>query len=67
MEENKLSLEERMKRLNEIIKEMENPDISLEESFELYKKGVTELKECNDMIDGIEKELIILEEGQEQL
>lgn len=66
MEEQKMSLEEHMKELNEIIREMETPDISLEKSFELYKKGVTRLKECTEMIDGIEKELIVLEEGQEE-
>lgn len=65
MENKDISLEERMKELNSIISEMENPDISLERSFELYKRGVTGLKECNEMIDNIEKELIILEEGQE--
>ena len=65
MENKDISLEEQMKELNSIISEMENPDISLERSFELYKSGVTRLKECNEMIDNIEKELIILEEGQE--
>lgn len=63
MEEKPLTLEERMKELNEIIKEMENPDIPLEKSFELYKKGVLRLKECTEMIDGIEKEIEVLEES----
>ncbi|MGN0165586.1 MAG: exodeoxyribonuclease VII small subunit [Lachnospiraceae bacterium] len=65
MEEKSITLEERMRELTNIVKEMESPDIPLEKSFELYKKGVTELKECTAMIDTIEKELIILEEGQE--
>lgn len=66
MDEKDMTLEERMRELNEIIREMENPDVSLEKSFELYKTGVTRLKECTDMIDNIEKELIVLEEGQEE-
>ncbi|MBQ8280945.1 MAG: exodeoxyribonuclease VII small subunit [Lachnospiraceae bacterium] len=66
MDEKDMTLEERMKELNEIIRKMENPDVSLEKSFELYKTGVTRLKECTDMIDNIEKELIVLEEGQEE-
>ncbi len=57
------SLEESMNELNRIISEMEKNDISLEESFELYKKGVKELRDCSEMIDRIEKEMIILEEG----
>ena len=57
------SLEESMNELNRIISEMEKNDISLEKSFELYKKGVKELRDCSEMIDRIEKEMIILEEG----
>lgn len=65
MENKDMTLEQRMEELNGIIKEMENPNISLEKSFELYKTGVTRLKECTGMIDNIEKELIVLEENQE--
>ena len=57
-------LSELMDELNDTIARMENPEISLEESFELYKKGVNTLKACNDKIDRIEKEMIIIEEGE---
>ena len=59
------SLEESMKELDGIIAGMEKSGISLEESFELYKKGVSELKHCSEMVDRIEKELIVLEEGED--
>lgn len=58
------TLEESMKELDEIIAEMEKPGISLEASFALYKKGVSELKNCSEMVDRIEKELTVLEEGE---
>ncbi len=64
--ENKKTLEESMEELDKIIKAMENSDISLEQSFALYKKGVAELKSCQDMVDMIEKELIVLEEGEDE-
>ena len=57
-------LSDLMEELNETISKMENPEISLEESFELYKKGVSTLKACNDKIDKIEKEMIVIEEGE---
>ncbi len=57
------NLEESMNELKNIISEMEKQDISLEESFRLYKEGVTELRACSAMIDRIEKEMEILEEG----
>jgi exodeoxyribonuclease VII small subunit len=53
-----------MNQLNEIIKQMSSSDVSLEASFKLYKEGVKTLKECTDMVDKIEKELIVLEEGE---
>ncbi len=59
------SLEEGIRELDEIVRKMENTDISLEESFELYKKGIIRLKECTEMIDGIERQLTIFEEGTE--
>ncbi len=59
------SLEEGIRELDEIVRKMESADISLEESFELYKKGVIRLKDCTGMIDRIERQLTILEEGTE--
>ena len=45
---------------------MEEEDISLEESFQLYKEGMEMLKLCNEKIDTIEKKMMILdEEGAE--
>ena len=59
------TLEASMAELDNIIKAMEDQNISLEQSFSLYKKGVSELKACQNMVDEIEKELIILEEGED--
>lgn len=44
---------------------MEAEDISLEESFELYHKGMDMLKSCNDKIDKIEKKMLVLDEEGE--
>lgn len=65
MVENSFKLEEAFEKLDKIIVDLENPDISLEDSFALYQEGVKLLKASNDSIDKVEKELIILSESGE--
>ncbi len=60
MANQEFKLEESFDKLNEIIEALEKPDISLENSFTLYQEGMMLLKACNDSIDKVEKELIIL-------
>ncbi len=63
MAEKELKLEEAFNSLNEVIESLEKPDVSLEDSFSLYQQGMKLLKSCNDSIDKVEKELIILSEN----
>ena len=51
-----------MDLLDEIIDKMEGNEVTLEESFNLYKQGVGLIKECNDSIDRVEKEVLKLNE-----
>ena len=61
-EENKLTIEESLEKLDEIISRMEDPEISLEDSFKLYENGIQKLKECSEMIDAVEKQVMKLTE-----
>lgn len=65
MAENQMKLEESFERLDQILAGLERPEVSLEDSFALYQEGVKLLKLCNDSIDKVEKELIILGENGE--
>lgn len=65
MAEKEMKLEESFEKLNQIVEALEKPDISLEDSFALYQEGMKLLKTCNDSIDKVEKELIILSENGE--
>lgn len=65
MAEKEMKLEESFEKLNHIVEALEKPDISLEDSFALYQEGMKLLKVCNDSIDKVEKELIILSENGE--
>ncbi len=64
-EEMNKGLSELMDELDELIEKMDDPSVSLEESFDMYRKGVLKLKICREKIEGIEKEIQILEEGEE--
>ena len=57
------SLEQSMEELEQVMEALNQPEVSLEESFSLYKKGMDLLLECNQAIDKVEKELMILEEN----
>ncbi len=60
------SLEAIFEQLDEIVGQLEGEDISLEDSFGLYHKGMDLLKVCNEKIDTIEKKMMILDENGEQ-
>lgn len=64
-EEKKESLEEMFARLEGVIAELEKDDVSLEQSFELYNKGMNLLKKCGVSIDEIEKKVLVLDENGE--
>lgn len=55
-----LTLEEMLYYLDEHIQELESGDISLEQSFQVYEKGMRLLKECNEKIDLVEKKVLEL-------
>ncbi len=55
-----LTLEEAFERLEQTIGKMEDPQMSLADSFESYKAGMELVKYCNEQIDRIEKEVQVL-------
>ena len=59
------SLEELFAKLDQVAKELESGDTSLEESFGPYQKGMEMLKLCNEKIDTVEKKVQVLEESGE--
>lgn len=59
------SLEELFDNLQEVVDQLENEDVSLEESFRLYNEGMILLKKCNETIDTVEKKILVLDENGE--
>ena len=60
-----MKIEEKFEEIDKIISDLEINEVTLDESFELYKKGMDLIKECNKEIDKVEKQVIILQEQDE--
>lgn len=60
--EKKLTLEENFAKLEDTIARLEDDEISLEEAFTAYKQGMDLLKSCNEQIDKVEKQVLVLSE-----
>ena len=63
MEENK-TIEQNFEEIESIIQNMQEEDVTLDKSFELYNKGLNLVKDCNAQIDKIEKQIQIINEEQ---
>ena len=63
--EQALSLEELFSQLDEILKQMESGEMTLDASFALYEEGLKKLKLCNEKLDRIETRMLILSSAQE--
>lgn len=61
--EEKQSLDQMFGQLEEVIGKMEGEEVSLEESFELYSRGMNLLKQCSKAIDEVEKKVLVLDEN----
>lgn len=59
------TLEEAFKELDSMIEALEDSNISLEDSFNIYQKGMNLLKECNEKIDTVEKKMQVLNENDQ--
>ena len=59
--EGQVSLEDTFAEIEAIIAKMEQPDVTLDESFFLYKNGVERLKTCNELLDAVEKKMQVIE------
>ena len=64
-EKKKENLEEMFKDLEELIGKMENEEITLEQTFDLYNNGMELLKKCNLSIDEVEKKVLVRDENGE--
>lgn len=56
-----VSLEETFEQIETIIKQLESPEVTLDDSFRLYQAGVEKLKMCNLLLDTVEKKMQVMQ------
>ena len=64
MEDNK-NFEEMMKDLENIAKDLESGELSLDESVSKFEKGMEISKECSKILEDAEKRIAILIKGSD--
>lgn len=56
----KMNLEETFENIENIMEKLQSDELPLEDSFNLYKEGMELINHCNEVIDDVEKQIIIL-------
>ena len=57
------TFEEKMRRLEEIVRAMERGDVALEESLKLFQEGTGLVKTCDEMLSEAELQVVKLMKG----
>lgn len=67
MKSNKKNFEESISELEEIVRKLEDGELSLEESIEYFQKGVELSKLCNKKLDEAERKItMLLDNGNDE-
>lgn len=65
MDKKELTLEETFELLEGKLEALEAEDVSLEDSFKIYKEGMDLLRQCHEKIDYVEKKVLEINEAGE--
>ena len=56
--------EESMKELEQVVKDLESGELSLDESIKKFEKGMKLSKYCNSLLEDAEKKITVLIENE---
>lgn len=62
----KLSFEESVARLDDIVKHLENGDMPLTESLSMFEEGTKLISACSKMLDEAEQKVVKLKKGPDR-
>jgi exodeoxyribonuclease VII small subunit len=62
----KLSFEQSLNRLDEIVRHLEKGDLPLSDSLALYEEGTGLIKSCSSMLDEAEQKVVKLKKGPDR-
>ncbi|MCY2927293.1 MAG: exodeoxyribonuclease VII small subunit [Planctomycetota bacterium] len=65
-DEKKVSFEQALERLEQIVSQIESGKVPLEESIEKYAEGMALLKTCRTILESAEKKIQVLAKGEGQ-
>lgn len=65
MEEKKMTFEQALGRLEEIVALLEKGDAPLDQSLELYEEGASLVRRCNTALEQAERRVTVLLKDQE--
>ena len=60
MSKKNMTIEENFAKLEDTLALLESDEVTLEEAFAAYNEGMKLLKQCNDQIDKVEKQVLKL-------
>lgn len=58
-----MKFEEAVEKLDILVKELSDPELSLDDAFKSYEEGVKLLKHCNDTLDKVEKKVMLINDN----
>ena len=61
----KMTYEEMVARLEEIVALLESGDLSLEESVRIYREALTLSEKCSALLDRFQGEITVVRDGKE--
>lgn len=61
---NKISFEDALSRLEEIVRELEGGNTPLDKSLDIFEEGVKLVKLCSSRLDEAEKKVSVLVKGE---
>jgi len=62
-EKEKLSFEQALARLEQIVSQIEDGKVPLEESIERYAEGIKLIQQCRSILESAEKKIQLLSKG----
>lgn len=66
MADKKLSFEQSLARLDEIVRHLEKGDLPLNDSLALFEEGTGLIRGCSDMLDAAEQKVVKLKKGADR-
>lgn len=66
MANKKLSFEQSLLRLDEIVRHLEKGDLALKESLSLFEEGTKLIRNCGTMLDEAEQQVVRLKKGPDR-